>query len=258
MTRTVFLAWQDPQKRLWYPIGRLTSDGRTFRFVYTQGASLARAANRFVPLAAFPDLHRTYEADRLFPLFANRLLPASRPEFAQFLRWLNIGDALPAPLALLARSGGARETDNLEVFPCPEPAVDNTYEMAFFVRGLRHMAPVATERASRLEVGERLRVMLDLENDFDHDAMALRTADVEGPLLLGYLPRYLSGELVRLMVATHKTPEVTVSQVNLDAPLQFRVLCQLRIDWGADFQPFTSEEYQPLASSPESAALEVA
>lgn len=246
MTRTVFLAWQDPQKRLWYPIGKLTSDGRIFRFAYTRGASSACAANRFVPLAAFPDLHRVYESERLFPLFANRLLPTSRPEFAQFLRWLNLEDPQPAPLALLARSGGARETDNLEVFPCPEPAIDGMYETAFFLRGLRHMAQVAVERAGRLEAGERLCVMLDLENDFDRDAMALRAADRESPLLLGYLPRYLSGELVRLMRTTHRTPDVTVSQVNADAPLQFRVLCQLRIQWGEGFRPFSGEEYQPL------------
>ena len=236
----------------------LSTDDATFRFVYTRGALTARSASSFVPLAAFPELFKAYESDRLFPLFSNRLLPSSRPEFPQFLRWLGLGDAPPAPLAILARSGGGRATDNLEVFPCPEPAKDGVYEARFFLRGLAHMAPVAVERANRLAAGERLCMLLDIENVFDTSAVALRSADADGPVLLGYCPRYLSEELVRLPLARNRRPVITVSQVNIDAPLQFRVLCHMQVEFGHDFLPFQGEEYQPLVSSPATPALEVA
>lgn len=106
MTRTIFLAWQDPLKRHWYPVGRLSSNDRRFLFVYTGGAIEAQKTGRFSLFATFPDLHGLYQSETLFPLFANRLMPASRPDFPKFLEWLNVSDTGAAPLVILARSGG--------------------------------------------------------------------------------------------------------------------------------------------------------
>ena len=36
------------------------------------------------------DLHGVYESAVLFPLFANRLLSKTRPEYRDFLAWLDV------------------------------------------------------------------------------------------------------------------------------------------------------------------------
>jgi hypothetical protein len=39
LLKTLFLAWQDYQSRLWFPVGRLTFDGEVYTFVYIKGAN---------------------------------------------------------------------------------------------------------------------------------------------------------------------------------------------------------------------------
>jgi hypothetical protein len=65
---TLFLAWQDPTSRAWFPIlqrrgyanGKLTHDGQRYHFGYIQGALRASAEANFQPLFAFPDFHQPY------------------------------------------------------------------------------------------------------------------------------------------------------------------------------------------------------
>jgi len=118
--KTLFLAWQDPISRYWFSIGRLTFDGRLYKFVYTQGVKEAEAKGAFKPLSSFPCLDKVYTSTELFPVFANRLMSRSRPDYSRFMEWLNIPNDEHDPMAILARSGGERETDTLAVFPCLE------------------------------------------------------------------------------------------------------------------------------------------
>ena len=36
--KILYLAWQDPQSRQWFPVGKLSVEGGIYRFVYTKGA----------------------------------------------------------------------------------------------------------------------------------------------------------------------------------------------------------------------------
>jgi hypothetical protein len=250
MNRTLFLSWQDPISRKWYPIGRLTSNGTTFTFAYTGGAEEAAFAG-FQPLAAFPDLRTAYESPDLFPLFSNRVLSRSRPEYQGLLEWLSVPQGEGDPVAILARSGGQRRTDSFEVFPCPERSEDGEYQFHFLVHGLSHMTPEAITRAERLVPGERLLVMRDIQNVQDPLAMALRTSEsFEGDMhLVGYCPRYLRGDIASLLDETVTSPKVTVERVNPPpVPVQFRILCKVKMKWPEGFQPFSGTEYQPLVS----------
>ncbi|WP_121971239.1 hypothetical protein [Leptolyngbya sp. BC1307] len=69
----LFLAWQNPISRRWFPIGRLTFDGHLYRFGYIQGVVTAQQEGDFESLWAFPELNTVYESYELFPLFSNRL-----------------------------------------------------------------------------------------------------------------------------------------------------------------------------------------
>lgn len=256
MTRTLFLAWEDPVEGRWYPIGRLTSDDRRYVFVYTGGVLDAQRTGRFRLLPAFPEFRRVYQSDALFPLFANRLLPASRPDFDNYLQWLNLGEADPAPLAILARTGGQRVTDNLEVFTSPERISGSMYETSFFLHGLNYLPKESSERVDRLERGEQLLLMWDFQNPNDPSALAVRTAEkFPGYVhVIGYCPRHLRGEIQRLL--TTNGPVLTVERINPPpAPLQYRALCRLRVRLPDSFAPFSEPEYQPILALDEKEIL---
>ncbi|MEH2456180.1 hypothetical protein [Nostoc sp.] len=119
--KTLFLAWQDPKIRAWFPIGRLTYDGTKYYFVYTHGATEAQVKYGFQLLLSFPDLNKVYTSVELFPLFYNRLMQRSRPDYKNYIQSLNIPEGEDYPVTILSRSGGRKVTDNFEVFPCPEP-----------------------------------------------------------------------------------------------------------------------------------------
>jgi hypothetical protein len=241
--KALFVAWQDTPSRHWAPVGRLTHEDGVYQFVYTHGAE---EMLNFRPFGRMQDLHKVYKSKELFPMFANRILAKNRPEYEDYLRWLGLSDAEYDALEELARTGGLRATDSLELFPCPEPTADKNYQVYFFCRGLRHLHTENQERARHLELGERLYLMQDLQNPYDGMALLLRTGD---PItLVGYAPRYYSGEFTQVINATLPNQvKVTVEQVNRDAPIQYRVLCRLVSPWPASFSPCAQDAFRVLA-----------
>jgi hypothetical protein len=247
----LFVAWQDPESRRWFPIGRLETHDDFYAFLYTRGAERARVEAAFVPFVSFPELHVTYVSETLFPLFSNRLLPRSRPEYESYLTWLGVGEKERDPVTILARSGGRKATDTLELFPSPVPNVRGEYEIHFLVDGLNHVPEESVKRAMFLRPSEPLLAMLDFQNPHDAQAVALRTAEqAERDLhLVGYCPRYLRSEILRL-IQLGSIPRITVERVNrAPAPLQFRLLCKAASDWPLGFQPFNDPDFQPLSTT---------
>ena len=118
--KTLFLAWKDPISPNWFTIGRLTFDRNIYQFVYTQGVKEAEEKCAFTPLLSFPRLDEVYTSTYLFPVFANRVMSRSRPDYSSFIEQLDLLNDDPSPMAILARSGGERVTDTFAVFPDPE------------------------------------------------------------------------------------------------------------------------------------------
>lgn len=246
--KTLYIAWQEPETRRWYPVGELTRAGTLFRFSYTGGALQAQESEGFIPFGRMTDLHSCYESEELFPLFANRLLPSSRPEFAQFLQWLDMDEE--DPFVILGRTGGLRGTDNLIVFPRPEETVDGYYEASFFSHGIRYLADDARLRIDGLRQNDGLRISPDDENVGDREAVGLWTSDSSH--LVGYCPRFLAADLRVLLEETRDEGDVNVrvARVNVDAPTQLRLLCRVRAPWPATFQPCTGSAFVSLAVEP--------
>jgi hypothetical protein len=96
------------------------------------------------------DLDTSYTSEELFLLFANRLLAKTRPEYQAFLHWLPLQNDAEDPLALLALTGGGRETEALEIFLCLEPQGDGIYAMHFFSHGIRYLPEPAVKRVDTL------------------------------------------------------------------------------------------------------------
>ncbi len=240
--KALFVAWQEPESHHWTPVGRLTQEDDEYHFVYTCGAKIFP---NFIPFGRMKDLDVEYISEELFPLFSNRVLPKSRPEYKAYLDWLGMSDISYDALEELARTGGLRATDSVELFPCPEPTEKNTYEVYFFTRGLNYLHTENVKRTSELKVGESLYIMQDVQNEIDEMALLLRTGD---PIsLVGYAPKYYSSEFSQLIsILGNEGTKVTVERINLDAPMQYRVLCKLSSPWPVGFYPCSEGEYKPV------------
>jgi hypothetical protein len=220
----------------------LEHDGDLYRFWYTQGARKPG----FRPFAQMDELDRVYESAELFPLFANRLLSESRPEYEAFMRWSGFdAETPPDPIVVLGVTEGIRQTDAVEVFPCPALDNEGCYVNKFFLHGIRWLSDAAIERIGKLSDGERLKLMPDLQNEHDPQAVALRTETER--TLIGYVPRYLARDVWQLFQRCEVDfIEMHVARVNRDAPLQNRVLCRMRACWPDDFEPCSGEDFAPI------------
>lgn len=241
---SLFVAWRPPtpDQTGWRPVGRLEHDGGLFRFWYTQGARKPG----FRPFPQMEQLEQVYESEELFPLFANRLLSESRPEYEAYMRWSGFETGhSPDPILILGVTEGIRQTDAVEVFPCPVPDVQGCYFNKFFLHGIRWLPDVVLDRIGKLETGERLKLMRDQQNEHDPYAVAVRTESER--MLIGYVPRYLAHDVCRLVQQCDiDFIELCVARVNKDAPLQNRVLCRMHACWPDGFQPCGGEDFAPI------------
>lgn len=245
--KTLFLAWQDKAKtRRWFPVGRLDADRSRsrFRFRYIRGADLAREKAGFPPLLDFPDLLKCYESAELFPLFKNRVITSGRPDFADYLRQLDLATDAD-PIEILSVDGGHRATDAFEVFPKLERRPDGTFRCRFFLHGTRHVHEVAQRRVEALKPGDHLYVSIEVTNPATRIALQVQTTDY---LMIGWAPHYLVRDLARAIAKAPGHYEAKVVRVNpMPAPSKQRLLVELQGDW-PDFEPMETDEFQPLAA----------
>lgn len=230
--KSLFLAWQAPKEsrrsRAWFPIGRLDAESvgaevTSFRFRYTGGAERAHQEVGFEPLVSFPDFREDYHSEKLFPLFHNRVLSSKRADFPEFIDWLGLTREEADPISILSVSGGLRVTDDLQTFPKIEAAADGSFQIRFFAHGLRHLGEASQERAKKLTPGEKLRVMIEVNNPATRLAVTLHSEEY---VMVGWAPRYLAEDLVKCIISAPEI-EATVVKVNhLHAPLNQSVLIE--------------------------------
>lgn len=245
--QTLFLAWQDKDRsRRWFPVGRLDAGKQeaNFRFRYTAGADIASKQAGFPALPDFPDLHRDYNSQALFPMFQNRVIMPGRPDFEDYLNRLGLS-ASADPIEMLSIDGGIRATDSFEVFPKIERAEDGAFRCRFFLHGWRHVSQAAQKRLDQLTAGEPLLVTLELNNPATGAAVQIQTEDYH---MIGWAPRYLLSDLVAAIAKAPGDYSAFVVRVNpVPAPSKQRILIELRGRW-PDHEPMTTEEFRPLVS----------
>lgn len=225
-TRTrSLIVWQDPESRDLVPVGSLTADHGDrpwYRFSYRDDA---RERPGFRPLLAFPDLDTEYETEGgLFSFFANRVMSPRRPDYPQYVRALGLDAGEHDPIEILARSGGRRATDTIQVVEEPQPWPDGSERCLFLASGVRHV-PGATERIQWLNPGQALALAPEPANEFNDQAVLL--FDDETPV--GYVPEFLLDRLYRRWRAGW-SPSVSVEVANSPrAPAHLRLLCRLEL-----------------------------
>lgn len=245
--KKLFLSWQEPQSRHWFPIGQLTFDGKDYHFVYIQGVKKAQAEYNFRLLHSFPERDRIYTSSELFPLFSNRLMRRSRPDYQEYIRWLNIPQDEDDPIVILARSEGRKVTDTFEVFPCPEKSKNGSYYLHFFVRGLRYLPESSLKKVKQLKPEDLLYLTLDIQNTYDSTALLLRTKE---QYILGYCPRYLAADIWNVLLHDPESVNVHIEKINpAPTPIQLRLLCSMTLKSNDNYVPFSSKDYQPIVDS---------
>ncbi|MBH8558965.1 HIRAN domain-containing protein [Hymenobacter negativus] len=178
---------------------------------------------------SFPDFYQVYQQPTLFANFHNRLLPTSRPDYADFLSWLAVSSetATDHPLVLLDRTNGTRQTDAVELFRRPSIQADGSLETCFFIRGLRYRSNEVQALIDKLSPGTQFLMALDIQNPQDSEAVLLRTAD--DIVVPGYLPRHLVPLTSQLLRTYPAQVKVVVEKINpAPAPVQLRLLCRLQ------------------------------
>ncbi len=240
--KTLFLAWQSPETRAWFPVGRLEADEYQSKYVfqYTQGVDKAKLEG-FHPMSSFPDFSRRYESSELFPLFKNRVLASTRRGFQEYLRSLDLDISSVDLLDILAVTGGERQTDSLEVFPKLEKTKDSIFTCRFFLHGLRYCHESVRERILALEAGESLGILLELNNPVTHLGIQFKTKD---QLLLGWSPRYLVDDLIGAAVSYHHLEAKVVLNNPEGTPLNRRVLVEMTGVLPDDYEPMSSTDFQ--------------
>lgn len=220
---SVYVAWQSPDSRNWHVIGNLQNKGSCYSFNYTQGVE---NLGKFTPFSGMEDLRKTYVSEDLFPLFKNRLLSPRRPEYPYFIQWLGLNSEDATPLEILGRSGGQRTTDQLQMFKRIEVDDDGYFEHVFFCHGLSYLSESTLERVtSSIKIGEELKMCLDVQNSYDPNAVAIRASNPAE--LIGYCPRYLAEDILKMLKDDPKSVHLVVANLSEEAPSNYKVMCKI-------------------------------
>ena len=248
--RAVFLSWQVPGGRQWFPVGRLDAlgdplrDSLEYRFRYIGGAERAQEEADYPLTLGFPDIRGDYRSRRIFAVFHNRVISSKRVDFPAYMRDLDLpADPPPDPISILQVSGGRRATDSYEVFPKIAKREDGGFTCRFFLRGLRHVNKAAQARIKSLQKGETLYMTLERTNPATGLAIQIQTEDYH---MVGWTPRYIAFDLFHAMAESPDDYRARVVRLNPPpAPRSHRLLIEMEGRW-ENHEPMSGADYQPL------------
>ena len=167
--RRLVVTWQHPADRNIEPVGFLDYDGQCYRFGYIRHALSVKGFN---PLLGFRDLSRAYSSEKLFPLFAQRVMDPRRPDYQRYVERLGL-DEEASPWEQITRSQGRRQGDTIQLLP--QPTTDGqALTCLFLVNGVRHVPDVP-----RILDGQQIEVtkeQVEAALDRLHPNEALRLA----------------------------------------------------------------------------------
>lgn len=180
-SRSFLVTRQDPASRRYEKLGVLTSvqDGWEFRY--------------FTDVATDPEVPRLpgmqaadapFRSHHLFPLFAQRVLSSRRPDRSRILASLGL-DENATDFDMLARNGGRRQGDSIELIQLPVTQGDGTERLQFLAHGIRHRTPNEQRAIDEIVQGDLLQIVAEPENPVDPAALLIMT---EHDTPLGWVP----------------------------------------------------------------------
>lgn len=242
--RRLIVTWKSDASKGILPVAELIirAVAPRYRFGYLEGAREALDCG-FQPFLAFPNLDARYESEALFPFFANRVLPTTRPDYLESLTAVGLDVRDVSVAEVLGRTNGRRATDRIETILVPIPDAQGRYRTHFLLRGVNH-TPGAEEIIAKLERDERLTLVEDTCNEYNRRARRLHAHGHP----IGYVPDYLVDDLDALERAG-AVPVVFGERVNLPPqPAHYRLLCRIDCEWPPGFVPFQDPRLAPYGN----------
>lgn len=242
MPRNLFVAWQDSRTRSWHTVARLTRINDEYELVFTEGARRFKSVlNDLFGL----DLEYRYRFQKLIPAFRNKIPPKSRSDYASLSNWFGVSEE-EDEFTKLSKFGMLQSNEPIIVYPEPD-AAGGRYECEFFLHALRYMHPDAMDWCRAAAAGAVLNPLLDVKNEADEFAVALRSTP--GCILLGYIPAFFARDINLLLRQREIAAEATISvvQANPGAPAQMMLRCKYSSPRPEGFSPLGSESHQLLA-----------
>ena len=181
-TRRLLVTSRHPETRQYRPVGFLTSDDGCYTFAY-----LRRELRRddFRPLPGLAKAtNGAISSASLFPLFAERVISARRPDRQVSLEALGLPSGA-APIEVLARSHGQRVGDTVELIDAPAVAAGQSVSFTFLTHGVRYLNDEERARIERLAPGDLLRLRAEPDNVANSRTQLVTDRD---DVRLGWLP----------------------------------------------------------------------
>jgi hypothetical protein len=178
MIEQLLVIWGEPVAGRRSIIGRLARGGGQFRFWYESTLPFDKG---FTLLPEFPehrDETRPYVERYLFPLFAERIPSSARRDTKAMMDAWGVEHS-DDQFEVLARSGGIRATDRIELAEYRSPDDELERPLDFRVAGRSRMESVPS-----LAVGDAVSLRADPTNPVDASAVVV---DKRGEVA-GYVP----------------------------------------------------------------------
>lgn len=168
-----------------------------------------------------------------------------RRDYGRFIESLDLPlDA--TPWEQLARSGGQREGDTIQLFPVPLVSPDGSTSCRFLVHGVRHVEkndPTVQERIDSLVESEEILLIDEPKNPKNSQAIQIATSEGR---TLGWVPNLLLDYVHK--IREHAPVHIFVEHTNsASIPYHFRVIARIDGVVPPGYRPFDGPGWETLA-----------
>jgi len=225
----LWLAWKDTNSRERFVVGLLQYglEGYRFKYIENEGTNnLSEALERgFKLLPAFPDKAQEYHQKELFQVFLNRLPSRKRKDTQLFLEKKGLSLDC-SDYELLKKTGGKLPTDSLEFVEPFTFKSGETFNIEFFIAGLRYYE-IDKIPSQELLPNTKLLLKLEPDNPFDSHAIKVLTLDAKK---LGHVPVFYS----RYIDLAVKTGDITSVIISFDPESDYGEKLLIKVSGNSD------------------------
>ena len=225
----LWLVWKDTNSRERFVVGLLSFDeqGYGFRYIENEGKNNLREALQqgFKLLPAFPSREQEYYQQQLFHVFLNRLPSRKRNDTQSFLKQKGLSLEC-SDYELLKETGGKLPTDALEFVEPFTFESGDTFEIEFFIAGLRYYE-IGNVLKEELLPNTKLLLKLEPDNPFDSHAIEIFTL---GGKKLGHVPVFYS----RYIDLAVKTGDITSVIISFNAESDYDEKLRIQVSGNSD------------------------
>ena len=186
--KSLLVVWKNKENELYYHIGTLNYDGKSYNFEYTYRSKSTRnvieaqrEGYRLHP--AFPELKKTYQSETLFPAFNRRIPDTSRLGYYEILKEFSLPTTADR-MDVLRETRGKIAGDP---YSFEEPLRLNGDKLStnFYISGMRHRNHLPENWEDYFSVGDLLFAEIEQDNEYDSYAVKIIT---DNGTHIGYIP----------------------------------------------------------------------